>query len=53
MAMDTQNVTALIAIDLLAAFDTMNCQILLNILDTFYGIKEEAWQWSESYLENR
>ena len=53
MAMDTQEGTALIAIDLLVAFDTMNHQILLNILDKFQEIKGEAWQWSESYLENR
>ena len=39
MAMHTQNVTALIAIDLLLAFKTMNHQILLKILDKFHGIK--------------
>ena len=43
--MDTQSVTALMAINLLAAYDTMNHQIMLNVLEKFYGIKGEAWQW--------
>ena len=45
MAMDTKNETALIVIYPLMPFDTVNHQILLNILDKFYGIKGEAWQW--------
>ena len=52
MAMDTQNVTVVIAIDLSVAFDTVNHQTLLNILDKFYGIEEEACQCFKSYLEN-
>ena len=43
MAMDTENATAVIAINLLVAFNTMNHQILLNIFDQFSGIKGEAW----------
>ena len=53
MAMDAQNVTALIGINLPVAFNTMNHQIILNMLDKFCEIKEKARQWFESYLENR
>ena len=53
IAMEKQNVTALIAIDLSVAFDSMNHQILLKILDKFYEIKGEALQWFKNYLENR
>ena len=42
MPRDKQNLTALIAIDLLVPFNTMNHQILIIILDKFYDI----------YLEN-
>ena len=50
--MDTQDITALIAIDLLADFDAVNHQIWLNVLHKFYRINGEALQWFESYWEN-
>ena len=53
MAMDTQNITSLIAINLLVAFITINHQILINTLDKFYEVKGKAWQWFKSYLVNR
>ena len=40
MAMDTQNVTAVIAIDPSAAFDTVNHQTLPHVLDKLFGSKE-------------
>ena len=37
--------TAMVAIDLSAAFDTVNHRILLEVLNKYYGITGLALQW--------
>ncbi|XP_062600658.1 putative ATP-dependent RNA helicase DHX57 [Saccostrea cucullata] len=51
--MEKQEVTALIAIDLSAAFDTVDHEILLNVLQKQYGICGSALKWIDSYLRPR
>ena len=51
--MDRQHVTLLVLLDLSAAFDTVNHEILLRRLETTFGITGTALQWLSSYLGNR
>ena len=51
--MDQQKVTLLVMLDLSAAFDTVNHQVLLNRLEHSFGITGTALQWFRSYLANR
>jgi len=46
--MEEQEVTALIAIDLSAAFDTVDHDILLNVLQKQYGACGTALNWIDS-----
>ena len=50
--MDNQEVTCLVLLDLSAAFDMVVHKILLNWLESHFGIKGMAFQWIESYLTN-
>ena len=50
--MDSQEITCLIFLDLPAAFDTVNHEILIKHLQNKFGIST-ALQWIESYLKNR
>ena len=49
-AMEKQSITALIALDLSAAFDMVDHNILLDILTTKFGIEEKSLQWFREYL---
>ena len=40
-------------VDLSAAFDTVDHQILLKRMRHICGIDDTAWCWFESYLDNR
>ena len=51
--MEKQEVTALIAIDLSAAFDTVDHSILLDVLEKQYGVGGKALDWLDSYLRPR
>jgi len=52
-AMEHQEVTALIAIDLSAAFDTDDHEILLDVVQQQYGVRDKALCWINSYLNER
>ena len=53
MAMDRQEVTFLVLLDMSAAFDTVSHDILLERLSVYTGIKGKALEWIASYLQNR
>ena len=52
-AMERKNVTAMVVMDLSAAFDTVDHDILLGVLEDKFGIKDVALSWFESYLRPR
>ena len=52
-AMERQDITALIAIDLSTAFDTVDHNILIEVLHRRFGVTETALEWFASYLGPR
>ena len=53
MNLDSQRVTLLVLLDLSVAFDTVDHGVLLNRLNTSFGVRGSALQWFTSYLLNR
>ena len=51
--MENGMVTVLVAIDLSAAFDTVDHDILLNVLEKEFGITGNVLNWCKTYLANR
>ena len=51
-SLDNRKSTILVLLDLRAAFDTVDHQILLDRLDMF-GIRGNAHKWMQSYLSQR
>ena len=51
-SMDLQCVTPLVAIDLSAAFNTVNHSIMLSVLEHRFGIMKNAMNWFCEYLCN-
>ena len=49
-AMDNQEVTCLVLLDLSAVFDTVDHKILLERLENYFGITGIALRWIKSYL---
>ena len=52
-AMDTGRSTIMIALDMSAAFDTIDQAVLLNRLKHTFGVTGMALEWISSYLSNR
>ena len=52
-AIDNQNSVILLLLDISAAFDTIDHEILLSRLSSRYGITGKAHKWFESYLNER
>ena len=50
-SMENKKVTALVMIDLTMAFDTVDHQIFLDVLNKRFGIEGSALPWFSSYLE--
>ena len=51
--MESKQVTALVMMDLSAAFDTVDHELLLEILHHRYGISDDALGWYDNYLRPR
>ena len=51
--MENQETTLLVLINISAAFDTIDSSILLDILESRFGISGMALQWFKSYLTDR
>ena len=51
--MDQRKVTFLVLLDLSAAFDTVNHDILLRRLKSDFGVEGRANQWFQSHLTDR
>ena len=52
-SLDAGKCTVLVSLDLSAAFDTINHNVLLNRLHYLYGITGTAFKWLQSYIEQR
>ena len=52
-AMDDSKILVLVLLDLSAAFDTIDHEILLHHLHNVFGSGDTVLSWFQSYLENR
>ena len=52
-ALDNQEVSCLILLDLSAAFHTVSHKLLLNCLKYQFGFGSKVLEWTEDYLPNR
>ena len=50
--MESNKNTAMVALDLSEAFDTVNHKIFIKSLENYFGIWEKASNWIMLYLQN-
>ena len=53
ISMDNGHISALLLLDLSAAFDTVDYDILFHRLETWFGISNTALSWFKSFLTDR
>ena len=53
LAADRGDVSAVVLLDMTAAFDTVNHSILFQLLQSTFGIYDTAHRWFQSYLSGR
>ena len=51
--MECQEISAVVARDLSAAFDTVNISVLVSAFHNYYGITGDVLKWVESYLTDQ
>ena len=51
--MENQEITTVVILDLSAAFNTVNHDVLLTVLKKHFGIDGEVIKWFENYLRPR
>ena len=51
--MEEQKITAVVALDLSAAFDTVDHDVLLDVLNNRFGLEGNTQNWIDSYLRPR
>ena len=51
--MENQEITTMLILDLSAAFDTVDHDLLLTIMEQTFGVKEKALKWFDNYLMPR
>ena len=47
---ENQNITSIVILDLLTAFDTVDHEVLLTVLWNYFGLQSTALKWFENYL---
>ena len=52
-AMENQNVTAVMTLDLSVVLDTINHEILSSVLENNFGLEDTVLNWFNSYLNHR
>ena len=52
-AMEEQHITMAVIMNLSVAFDTMDHNILLKILESQFGVTDTVLKWFDSYLRPR
>ena len=50
---DVGQITALVLLDLSAAFDTVDHGVLLDVLSSRFGVMDRVFEWFQSYLKGR
>ena len=51
--MEEQLATAVVILDLLAAFNTVDHDFLLDVLEKKFGVTENKKQWYHNYIKSR
>ena len=53
LSMDRQEVCFLVLLDLSSAFDTIDHETMIDLLESQFGVTDKALDWIKSYLSNR
>ena len=49
MSLDSQRITSMVCTDLSAAFDTVNIEVMLAVLEKSYRVQDMVLTWCKSY----